>query len=93
MRFYIIRLWRGELSSASTFWVAHVAVWVLGMFLFQLLSSFLSMGTKPLVGLPLGLMFVGYNTIACIGVIRSTRKGSRTGWSQVIIPSVSGLLW
>ncbi len=92
MRILIIRLWRGELSPAGTFWVAHVAVWILGMLVFQLLSSSLSMGTKPLVGLPLGLVFVGYNAVACVGVIRSTRKQGRKGWSQVIMPLASGLL-
>jgi hypothetical protein len=92
MRFLIIRLWRGELSPAGTFWVAHVAVWVLGMLLFQVLSVSLSMATKPLVGLPLGLVFVGYNAVACISVARSTRKRSRKGWAQVIMPLASGLL-
>lgn len=92
MRFIIIRLWRGELSPAGTFWVAHVAVWVLGMLVFQLLSASLSMGTKPLVGLPLGLVFVGFNAVACVGVIRSTRKQGRKGWSRIIMIVASVLL-
>jgi len=93
MRSFIIRLWRGDLTAAGTFWGAHVGVWVLGMLLFQLLSGFLSMGAKPLVGLPLGLVFVGYNTIACVGVVRSTRKTDRQRWPQVVMTLASGLLW
>ena len=93
MRSFIIRLWRGELTPAGTFWGGHVVVWVLGMLLFQLLSAFLSMAAKPFIGLPLGLVFVGYNTIACVGVARSTRKKDRKRWSQVIMTLVSGLLW
>ena len=92
MRSLIIKLWRGELSPVVTFWGAHVAVWALGMLLFQLLSMSLSMATKPLVGLPLGLVFVGYNIVACVSVARSTRKRSRKGWTQVIMPVASGLL-
>ena len=92
MRFYIIRLWRGEFGATHTFWVAHVVLWALGMFLFQLLSTFLSMEAKPFVGLPLGLIFVGYNIVAYVGVVRSTRKGNRTRWPRVIMILVSLLL-
>ena len=92
MRSLIIRLWRGEFGPAGTFWVAHVAVWALGMLLFQVLSMSLGMGAKPFVGLPLGLVFVGYNAIACIGVVRSTRKQGRQGWSQAIMILASALL-
>ena len=93
MRTFIIRLWRGELTPAGTFWGAHVAVWVLGMLLFQWLSAVLSMAAKPLVGLPLGLVFVGYNAIACVGVVRSTRKTDPKRWPQVVMTLASLLLW
>jgi len=93
MRSFIIRLWRGDLSPAGTFWGAHVAVWALGMLLFQWLSASLSMAAKPLVGLPLGLVFVGYNTIACVGVVRSARKKNRQQWPQVVMTLASVLLW
>ena len=92
MRFLLIKLWRGELSPAGTFWAAHVAVWALGMLLFQWLSGFLSMAAKPFVGLPLGLVFVGYNAVACMGVVRSTRKQDRKGGAQTVMPLVSVLL-
>ncbi|MBN2313389.1 MAG: hypothetical protein JXM79_05630 [Sedimentisphaerales bacterium] len=93
MRSFIIRLWRGELPPAGTFWGAHVAVLALGMLLFQWLSTVLSMDAQPLVGLPLGLIFVGYNTIACVGVVRSTRKRDKKRWPQVVMILASVLLW
>ena len=92
MRVFIIRLWRGNLSPAGAFWAAHVAVWVLGMLFFQFLSMSLSMTTKPLVGLPLGLVFLVYNAVAFVGVVRSTRNGSVKSWLRVIMCLASALL-
>jgi len=92
MRSFIIKLWRGNLSPAGAFCVAHVAVWVLGMLFFQLLSNFLSMATKPLVGLPLGFVFLVYNAVAFVGVVRSTRSGTVKKWLRIIICLASSLL-
>jgi hypothetical protein len=69
------KLWRGELKLAHTFWIANVAVWLACMFFFHLLSKVLSMSSGPVVGMPLGLIFVIYNAVALSGVIRSSRKG------------------
>jgi hypothetical protein len=68
-------LWRGEFRPAFAFWVAHAqSIWLLGMLLFQFLSASLSMAGKPLVGVPLGLVFVAYNAIAFAGVVRSAER-------------------
>jgi len=69
------KLWRGEMKLVHTFWIADVAVWLVCMFFFHLLSNVLSMSSGPVVGMPLGLIFVIYNTVALFGVIRSSRKG------------------
>jgi len=92
MRVFLIRLWRGNLSPTGTFWAAHVAVWVVGMIFFQFLSRFLSMNTKPLVGLPLGLVFLVYNAVAFVGVVRSTRNGNVKKWLRIIMCLASGLI-
>lgn len=68
------KLWRGEMKLVHTFWIANVTVWLACMFFFHLLSNFLSMSSGPVVGMPLGLIFVLYNTAALSGVIRSSRK-------------------
>jgi hypothetical protein len=74
IRFYF-KLWRGEIKLVHAFWIADVAVWLVCMFFFHLLSKVLSMSSGPVVGMPLGLIFVIYNTVALFGVIRSSRKG------------------
>ena len=74
IRFYF-KLWRGEIKLVHAFWIADVAVWLVCMFFFHLLSNVLSMSSGPVVGMPLGLIFVIYNTVALFGVIRSSRKG------------------
>jgi hypothetical protein len=88
----MISLWRGNFSPASTFWAAHVAVWVVGMIFFQFLSKFLSMNTKPLVGLPLGIVFLVYNAVALVGVVRSTRNGNVKKSLRIIMCLASALL-
>ncbi|MBN1807296.1 MAG: hypothetical protein JW837_18770 [Sedimentisphaerales bacterium] len=92
MRFFIIGLWRGNLGPANTFWAAHVAVWGIGMFFFQFLSKFLSMNAKPLIGLPLGLVFLAYNVAAFVGVIRSTRNAKVKRWSRIVMCLASAML-
>ncbi len=92
MRRFIIRLWRGEFRPAFAFWVAHAGVWLLGMLLFQFLSTSLSMAVKPLVGVPLGLVLVAYNVIAFAGAVRSARKAACPGWLRVMAGLASAAL-
>jgi hypothetical protein len=89
---FIIRLWRGNLGPTVTFWAAHVAVWMLGMIFFQFLSMFLSMNLKPPIGLPLGLVFLIYNVVAFVGVLRSAQDGNVKKGLRAIICSVSAIL-
>ena len=63
------------MTLAWAFWVAHTAVWLSGMGFFQLLSASISMAAKPVVGVPMGLLFVFYNMLALVGVTRSARRG------------------
>jgi hypothetical protein len=72
------KLWQGEMSLARTFLLAHVVVWLVGVFFFQLLSVSISMAAKPAIGVPLGVLFVVYNFFALVSVARSARRrGSR----------------
>ena len=75
MRRLFLELWRGEMTLAWAFWVAHTAVWLSGMVFSQLLSISISMAAKPVVGVPFGLIFVFYNVLALVGVTRSARRG------------------
>ena len=88
MRRVFVKLWRGEIALVRMFWVAHVAVWLGSVFLFQLLSVSINMAVKPVVGVPLGLLFVLYNII---GVIRSARRADR-GLLRIVAPLISLLL-
>ena len=76
MRDFLHGLWRGELGLARTFWLLHVAVWLAAFVLFQLLSVSVGMAVRAAVGTPLGALFVLYNVLALVGVVRCAgRKG------------------
>jgi len=91
LRFYS-KLWRGEMKLVHTFWIANVAVWLAFMFFFHLLSNVLSMSSGPVVGMPLGLIFVFYNTAALSGVIRSSRKDGTKKFYRFFAILISFLL-
>ena len=91
LRFYS-KLWRGEMKLVHTFWIANVAVWLACMFFFHLLSNVLSMSSGPVVGMPLGLIFVFYNTAALSGVIRSSRKDGTKKFYRFFAIFISFLL-
>lgn len=91
LRFYS-KLWRSEMKLAHTFWLANVTVWLACMFFFQLLSKFLGMNSGPVVGMPLGLIFVIYNTVALSGVMRSSRKGGTKKFYRFFAIAISFLL-
>ena len=92
MILFYSKLWRGELKLAHAFWIANGAVWLACMFFFHLLSNVLSMSSGPVVGMPLGLIFVMYNTVALFGVIRSSRNGDTRKIFNVFAIIISFLL-
>ena len=71
---YYFRLWRGEIKLVHAFWIANVTVWLVCVFFFNLLSKALSMSSGPIIGMPLGMIFVIHNAVALSGVIRSSNK-------------------
>jgi len=91
LRFYS-KLWRGEMKLVHTFWLANVTVWLACIFFFQLLSNVLSMSSGPVVGMPLGLIFVLHNAVALSGVIRSSRKGGTKKFFRFLAITISFLL-
>lgn len=91
-RHFFTKIGRGEMRLVKLFWVAHVLVWGVGIFLFQFLSTAISMTARPLVGIPLGLLFVLYNITALSGVIRSARSGDYKLVIKIGAIVVSGLL-
>ena len=86
MRRLFLNLWRGEMSLAKAFWVAHVTVWVAGVIFFQILSTSMGQALGAAVGMPLGLVFVIYNVLALVGVARSAR--GRVGRPVLVIAAV-----
>ena len=80
------------MKLVHTFWIANVAVWLACMFCFHLLSKVLSMSSGPVVGMPLGLIFVIHNATALSGVIRSSRKGGTKKFYRFFAILISFLL-
>jgi hypothetical protein len=91
VRDWLIHLWRGDLTLGRAFGWAHLAVWVLGIILFQLLSSSLSMAMKRPIGTSLGFVFVAYNIVALVGVFRSAGR-RKHGWLRLVVPFLSVIL-
>jgi len=85
------RLWRGELGLARTFFLAHLLTWVVGMVCFNIFAQSTGMGTRSLVGTPLGILFVAYNVVALTGVIRAA-MGKGQGILRYLACILSALL-
>ena len=88
---FLKQLGQGDFSLGRTFLGAHLGVWLIGIVFFQLLSAHLSMALKRPIGLPLGLIFVAYNILAFLGVIRSARQQDKA-WFRLVAPLLSFLL-
>jgi hypothetical protein len=68
------RLLNGERCLGYTLWVFHVAVWLLVLVLLEFLSKTLGMSARRLVGTPIGILFVVFNIIALMAVVKASGK-------------------